>query len=137
MGKGRAVDAPYGPSAIRGTHGISHTRMATESRVDISHSHPFWARPFSDIAVVHNGHITNYYKLRRRLEMKGHRFNTQNDSEVIAVYIADRMQHGATLDEAVSSTITTLDGSFTYLVATADSIGFARDQFAMKPLVVT
>ena len=137
MGKASAVDATYNISSLYGTHGISHTRMATESRVDISHSHPFWARPFSDIAVVHNGHITNYYKLRRRLEMKGHHFNTENDSEVIAVYIADMMQQGATLDEAVSSTVTTLDGSFTYLVATADSIGFARDQFAMKPLIIT
>jgi len=69
--------------------------------------------------------------------MKGHHFNTQNDSEVIAVYIADMMQQGATLDDAVRSTITTLDGSFTYLVATADSIGLARDQFAMKPLMIT
>ncbi len=137
MGKARQVDATYGISRIRGTHGISHSRLATESRVDISHSHPFWARPFSDIAVVHNGHITNYYKLRRRLEMKGHHFNTENDSEVIAVYIADMMQQGATLDDAVRSTITALDGSFTYLVATQDSMGFARDQFALKPLMIT
>lgn len=137
MGKARMLDATYGISAVRGTHGISHTRMATESRVDTSHSHPFWARPFSDIAVVHNGHITNYHKLRRRLEIKGHHFNTGNDSEVIAVYIADMMQQGATLDEAVRSTVTALDGSFTYLVATGDSIGFARDQFALKPLMIT
>jgi methylamine---glutamate N-methyltransferase subunit A len=137
MGKARTLDATHGISSFRGTHGISHTRMATESRVDISHSHPFWARPFPDIAVVHNGHITNYHKLRRLLEMKGHHFNTGNDSEVIAVYIADMMQQGATLEEAVKSTITTLDGTFTYLVATADSIGFARDQFATKPLIVT
>ncbi len=136
MGGARSLDATHGVSAMRGTHAIAHTRMATESRVDISHSHPFWARPFSDIAVVHNGHITNYHKLRRRLEVKGHHFNTGNDSEVIAVYIADMMQQGATLDEAVRSTITALDGSFTYLVATADSIGFARDQFAMKPLMI-
>ncbi|HLI09531.1 MAG TPA: hypothetical protein VKV40_23415 [Ktedonobacteraceae bacterium] len=137
MGGAKALDATYGISSFRGTHGISHTRLATESRVDISHSHPFWARPFSDIAVVHNGHITNYHKLRRRLETKGHRFNTENDSEVIAVYIADMMQQGATLEEAVRDTITALDGTFTYLVATADSIGFARDQFATKPLIIT
>lgn len=137
MGKARALDATYGISTIQGTHGISHTRMATESRVDISHSHPFWARPFPDIAVVHNGHITNYHKLRRHLEIKGHHFNTGNDSEVIAVYIADMMQEGASLDEAVRSTVTALDGSFTYLVATRDSIGFARDQFALKPLMIT
>ena len=137
MGKASALNATYGISAIRGTHGISHTRMATESRVDTSHSHPFWARPFPDIAVVHNGHITNYHKLRRRLEIKGHHFNTGNDSEVIAVYIADMMQEGAMLDDAVRSTVTALDGSFTYLVATGDSIGFARDQFALKPLMIT
>ncbi|MFL5667586.1 MAG: hypothetical protein ACJ8BW_40515, partial [Ktedonobacteraceae bacterium] len=89
-----------------------------------------------DISVVHNGHITNYHKLRRRLEIKGHHFNTHNDSEVIAVYIADMMQHGATLDEAVQSTINALDGTFTYLVATGDSIGYARDQFGSKPLIV-
>ena len=68
--------------------------MATESRVDIAHSHPFWARPFPDISVVHNGQITNYHRLRRMLEQKGHRFATENDSEVIAVYIADRLEAG-------------------------------------------
>lgn len=137
MGSAERLNATFNVSAFRGTHGISHTRLATESRVDISHSHPFWARPFPDIAVVHNGHITNYHKLRRHFEMKGHRFNTENDSEVIAIYIADMLERGGTLDEAVRSTITALDGTFTYLVATADSIGYARDQFGTKPLVVT
>jgi methylamine---glutamate N-methyltransferase subunit A len=137
MGTARPLDATYAISSFRGSHGIAHTRMATESRVDISHAHPFWARPFPDIAVVHNGHITNYHKLRRRLAEKGHHFNTHNDSEVIAVYIADMMQRGALLDEAVQETISVLDGTFTYLVATGDSMGYARDQFGSKPLVVT
>jgi glutamate synthase domain-containing protein 1 len=136
MGVAHDMDTLYDISTFRGSHGLGHTRMATESRVDISHSHPFWARPFPDISVVHNGQLTNYYKLRRRLEIKGHRFSTGNDSELIAVYIADLMQQGATLNEAVTSTITALDGSFTYLVATADSIGYARDQFGTKPLMV-
>ncbi|HLQ29219.1 MAG TPA: hypothetical protein VK140_08285 [Ktedonobacteraceae bacterium] len=137
MGTALPMDATYDLSSFSGSHGIAHTRMATESRVDISHSHPFWARPFPDISVVHNGHITNYHKLRRRLEIKGHHFNTHNDSEVIAVLIADMMQQGASLDQAIQSTITTLDGTFTYLIATGDSIGFARDQFGSKPLIVT
>ena len=136
MGGAEGLDATHAISRMRGSHGIAHTRMATESRVDISHSHPFWARPFADIAVVHNGHITNYHKLRRRLEIKGHHFNTGNDSEVIAVYIADMLEDGYSLDDAVRSTIDVLDGTFTYLVATGDSIGYARDQFGAKPLMV-
>ena len=76
VGSANDVDRRYGVRQMSGSHGIGHTRMATESRVDIAHSHPFWARPFPDIAVVHNGTITNYHQLRRRLEMKGHRFAT-------------------------------------------------------------
>ncbi len=118
-----------------GSHGIGHTRMATESRVDIAHSHPFWARPFPDIAVVHNGQITNYHKLRRRLEQKGQRFATENDSEVIAVYIADKLESGESLDAALRASVFDLDGTFAYLVSTVDGVGLARDQFATKPLL--
>jgi glutamine phosphoribosylpyrophosphate amidotransferase len=109
--------------------------MATESRVDVLHSHPFWARPFADIAVVHNGHITNEHKLKRRLGMKGHRFFTGNDSEAIAVYIADKLEEGATLDDALKDSVRELDGTFAYLVSTQDGIGVARDPFATKPML--
>ena len=135
VGSADAVDAAYAVRGMTGTHGIGHTRMATESRVDIAHSHPFWARPFPDIAVVHNGTITNYHQLRRRLELKGHRFSTQNDSEVIAVYIADRLQRGEALEDALTASITDLDGAFAYLISTDRGVGLARDQFATKPLL--
>jgi glutamate synthase domain-containing protein 1 len=135
LGSARDVDRQYGVSAFDGTHGIGHTRMATESRVDIAHSHPFWARPFPDISVVHNGQITNYHKLRRRLEMKGHRFATENDSEVISVYIADRLERGEHLEDALRGTVTDLDGTFAYLISTESGVGLARDQFATKPLL--
>jgi glutamate synthase domain-containing protein 1 len=135
VGPASQVDGIYGVSALAGTHGIAHTRMATESRVDIAHSHPFWARPFPDIAVVHNGTITNYHQLRRRLEMKGHRFSTHNDSEVIAVYIADHLQRGSSLEEALRASVHDLDGTFAYLISTERGIGLARDQFATKPLL--
>ncbi|MDQ3946683.1 MAG: hypothetical protein M3357_16335 [Actinomycetota bacterium] len=135
VGSAEEVDAGYGVSAMEGTHGIAHTRMATESIVDIAHSHPFWARPFPDIAVVHNGTITNYHQLRRRLEMKGHRFSTRNDSEVIAVYIADKLKAGRSLEEALRASIRDLDGTFAYLISTGRGIGLARDQFATKPLL--
>lgn len=135
VGPARHVDETYGISGMRGTHGIAHTRMATESRVDIGHSHPFWARPFPDIAVVHNGTITNYHRLRRRLEMKGHSFSTHNDSEVIAVYVADQLQAGASLEDALQASVSDLDGTFAYLISTDRGIGLARDQFATKPLL--
>ena len=122
-------------SAFQGSHGIGHTRMATESRVDIAHSHPFWARPFPDISVVHNGQITNYHKLRRSWEQKGQRFATENDSEVIAIYIADKLEAGETLDTALRASIDDLDGTFAYLISTVNGIGLARDQFATKPLL--
>ena len=135
LGMACDINARYELGLFEGSHGIGHTRMATESRVDIAHSHPFWARPFPDICVVHNGQITNYHKLRRRLVQKGHRFATENDSEVIAVYIADKLEAGETLDEALRASVGDLDGTFAYLISTANGIGLARDQFATKPLL--
>lgn len=126
----------YGLRGFPARHGIGHTRMATESRVDVAHSHPFWARPFEDVAVVHNGHITNYHKLRRIFEMRGQRFHTGNDTELIAVYIADRLNRGFSLDEAVNASMRELDGSFTYLLSTAEGFAVARDPFASKPGVI-
>ena len=115
---------------------IGHARMATESRVDVNHSHPFWARPFPDVTVVHNGHVTNYYKNRRIYEMRGYAFQTENDTEFVAVYLAEQLSRGLTLDEAVERSIDDLDGSFTYLVSTADGFGVARDRFSTKPCLV-
>jgi hypothetical protein len=135
VGSANDVDRRYNVRRMLGTHGIGHTRMATESRVDIAHSHPFWARPFPDIAVVHNGTITNYHQLRRRLEMKGHRFSTGNDSEVIAVFVADKLQQGESLEDALKASVSDLDGTFAYLISTDRGIGLARDQFATKPLL--
>ncbi len=135
LGAAEDVDHIYHLAGYEGSHGIGHTRMATESRVDIAHSHPFWAPPFPDIAVVHNGTITNYHKLRRRLELKGHHFSTENDSEVIAVYIADRLENGDSMQQALEASVDDLDGTFAYVVSTKDGLGLARDQFAMKPLL--
>jgi methylamine---glutamate N-methyltransferase subunit A len=135
VGDASDVEAAVPYSGFEGSHAIGHTRMATESLVDVAHSHPFWARPFADISVVHNGHITNYPKLRRRLEGKGHRFATGNDSEAIAVYIADKLEEGATLEDALRASVQDLDGTFAYLISTPEGIGVARDRFALKPLI--
>ena len=119
-----------------GTHAIGHTRMATESDVDIRSAHPYWAYPFADVSVVHNGQLTNYWNGRRALERRGHRFMSNCDSELIAVYLADKMEEGATLEDAMKSSIEELDGVFTYLVATSDSLGMAKDVMAAKPMVL-
>ena len=119
-----------------GTHGLGHARLATESSVLPNASHPFWARPFSDVAIVHNGQITDYYTWRDRLQRQGYRFLTQNDSELIAVWVSDQMKQGLTMEQALKKSITSIDGVFTFMIATTDGIGFAKDRFAMKPLVV-
>ena len=121
---------------VVGTHAIGHARMATESGVDIKSAHPFWGYPFSDVSVVHNGQLTNYWNNRRLLENKGMRFMSECDSELIAVYIAQKMREGASLEEGMRDSLTGLDGVFTYFVATKDSLGMAKDTMAAKPLVL-
>ncbi len=137
VGSPANLDATYAVSSYIGTHGIGHTRMSTESRVDLSHSQPFWAHGRADVAVVHNGHITNYHKMRRIYEQQGHRFYTGNDSEIIGLYLADRLAQGDSFADALRASLADFDGAFSYLAATADSLGYVKDPFAFKPLVVT
>jgi glutamate synthase domain-containing protein 1 len=136
LGDAQSVAREYGLDAFVGTHAIGHVRMATESDVDISGAHPYWAYPFSDVAVVHNGQLTNYHYWRRRLERSGHRFQSECDSEIIAVYLAERMAEGATLEDAMRQSMDELDGVFTYICVTADALGMAKDELAAKPLVL-
>jgi len=136
VGSPDQLEATYRISELHGTHGIGHTRMSTESRVDLSHSQPFWAHGVPDLATVHNGHITNYHKLRRRFEQDGYRFYTENDSEVIGVYLRDRLAAGRTLEGALHSSVEDFDGSFCYLVASKDRFGFVKDRFGFKPLML-
>jgi len=136
VGSPAQLEASYGISELTGTHGIGHTRLSTESRVDLSHSQPFWAHGVPDLATAHNGHITNYHKLRRRYEQRGYRFYTENDSEVIGVYLRDRMAAGLSLADALRSSLDDFDGSFSYLAADGDCLAYVRDRFGFKPLVV-
>jgi len=136
LGDASVVAAQYGLNDFDGTHAIGHTRMATESDIDIRSAHPYWAYPFSDIAVVHNGQLTNYWTNRRDLERKGHRFASNCDSELIAVYIADKMNNGVDLETAMRDSVEFLDGVFTYLVITKDQLGMAKDCMAAKPMVI-
>tara|TARA_Y100000590_G_scaffold165291_1_gene189327 strand:+ start:1080 stop:2021 length:942 start_codon:yes stop_codon:yes gene_type:complete len=136
IGDASVVAKQYGLSNFSGTHGIGHTRMATESGVDIRSAHPFWGYPFSDVSVVHNGQLTNYWNTRRALEKLGMRFMSTCDSELIAVYIASKIRKGIDLEDAMKSSLEDLDGVFTYLVATKDKLGMAKDYMAAKPMVL-
>lgn len=136
LGDATVVSEQYKLGGFNGTHAIGHTRMATESDVDIRSAHPYWAYPFSDVSVVHNGQLTNYWTGRRKLEREGHRFMSDCDSELIAVYLAHRIDAGDDLHTAMSRSVDELDGVFTYLVATADSLGMAKDVMAAKPMVL-
>ncbi len=136
IGDAKIVADQYGLNNFKGTHGIGHTRMATESGVDIRSAHPYWAYPFSDVSVVHNGQLTNYWNNRRSLERKGMRFMSSCDSELIAVYLANKIRDGIDLEEAMRSSLTDLDGVFTYMVCTQDQLGMAKDSMAAKPMVL-
>jgi glutamine phosphoribosylpyrophosphate amidotransferase len=136
LGDARTVASAYSLEDYFGSHGIGHVRMATESDVDIANAHPYWAYPFSDVAVVHNGQLTNYHQWRRRLEANGHRFASACDSEIIAVYLADRMAAGDSLEAAMQRSLEDLDGVFTYICVSEDALGVAKDELAAKPLVL-
>ena len=136
VGSPEQLEAAFCLSRWTGTHGIGHTRLSTESKIDLSHSQPFWAHYLPDVATVHNGHITNYHILRRKYEQRGVRFYTENDSEIIGVYLRDRMANGFSFEEALAASMSDFDGSFCYLASNADTMAFVKDGFGFKPLMV-
>src|SRR2546423_13194135 len=127
------VDA-FRVSDFTGTHGLGHTRMATESRVTTEGSHPFSTG--LDLCLVHNGSLSNHNRLRERLRREGIEFQTENDPEVAAAYLAWRMREGAGLEEALEGCLDDLDGFYTFLVGTADGFAVLRDPIACKPAVL-
>jgi glutamine phosphoribosylpyrophosphate amidotransferase len=136
VGSPHLLEGKHHISAFAGSHGIGHTRLCTESTVDLSHSQPFWGRGAADLAIVHNGHITNYHQMRRKYEQRGVRFVTENDSEVLAVYLAESLNKGATLRQGLDGVLRDMDGAFCCLAVTATEMGFVKDPYAFKPLVV-
>ncbi len=122
-------------SSIIGSHGIGHVRFSTESGVDLFRAHPFQSTLNPDIAVVHNGQITNYWKMRSFLERQGVTFITDNDSELIVHYVAWLLEQGYSLEDALKRSVRDLDGPFAYIVSTPDAIGIARDRLGLRPLI--
>lgn len=134
VGLPRDVAARFHLSSMSGTHGIGHTRMATESAVTTEGAHPFSTGP--DQCLVHNGSLSNHNNLRRKLRHEGVRIESENDTEVGAAYLTWKMQQGATLGEALEASLTDLDGFFTFVVGTKDGFGVVRDPIACKPAVM-
>lgn len=118
----------------RGTHAIGHTRMATESAVTIAGSHPFSTG--DDTCLVHNGSLSNHNRLREQLVRHGERFQTENDTEVAAAYLASRLRHGDTLEASLKNGLQDLDGFYTFVVGTRDGFAVIRDPIACKPAVI-
>ena len=119
---------------LTGSHGIGHTRMATESAVTTLGAHPFSTG--ADQCLVHNGSLSNHNSLRRKLAREGVNVETKNDTEVAAAYLTWKMQEGATLGEALEAGIDDLDGFYTFVVGTKDGFGVVRDPIACKPAVM-
>jgi len=134
VGLPRDVADRFDIRKMSGTHGIGHTRMATESSVTTMGAHPFNTGP--DQCLVHNGSLSNHNSLRRKLRREGMHIETENDTEVGAAYLTWQMQNGASLGEALGNALDDLDGFFTFLVGTKDGFGVLRDPIACKPAVM-
>jgi glutamate synthase domain-containing protein 1 len=124
----------YGFASLRGSHAVGHTRMATESAITPAHAHPFTAG--EDFCLVHNGSLSNPYSIRRRLERRGIRFGTDNDTEAACRFLEWRLHEGDSLESALEQGFSVLDGFYTLLIGTADALALVRDPFACKPAVV-
>jgi methylamine---glutamate N-methyltransferase subunit A len=134
VGRPDRVTARFGLEQMAGTHGIGHTRMATESAVTTDGAHPFTTGP--DQCLVHNGSLSNHNAVRRELIRQGLRFQTENDSEVAAGFMTWKMRQGASLEETLSASLGTLDGFYTFVVGTEAGFGVLRDPIACKPAVM-
>ena len=121
-------------SKMSGSHGIGHTRMATESAVTTMGAHPFSTG--NDQCLVHNGSLSNHNSLRRKLLKEGIKCETDNDTEVAAAYLTYKMNDGYNLGDALKAGITELDGFYTFLVGTKSGFGVLRDPIACKPAVL-
>ena len=118
-----------------GWQGVIHTRLATESAVDAEGAHPYTAG--TGLSIVHNGSFANHATIRRELQDEGVEFNSENDTEVAARYIAYRMKEkGEDLHTAIEALSETFDGFYTLLVTTEDSFAVVRDEYACKPVII-
>ncbi|WP_024677372.1 class II glutamine amidotransferase [Pseudomonas syringae] len=134
MGLPREISARFGLASMKGSHIIGHTRMATESAVTMEGSHPFSTG--SNLCLVHNGSLSNHFRLRQNLRREGIHFETDNDTEVAAGYLAWRLQQGDSLKQALDKSLEDLDGFFTFAIGTRNGFAVIRDPIACKPAIL-
>ncbi|KPX40374.1 class II glutamine amidotransferase [Pseudomonas ficuserectae] len=134
MGLPREISERFGLASMKGSHIIGHTRMATESAVTMEGSHPFSTG--SDLCLVHNGSLSNHFRLRQNLRREGIHFETDNDTEVAAGYLAWRLQQGDSLKQALDKSLEDLDGFFTFAIGTRNGFAVIRDPIACKPAIL-
>ncbi|WP_426153215.1 class II glutamine amidotransferase [Pseudomonas sp. DC3000-4b1] len=134
MGLPREISQRFGLAAMKGSHIIGHTRMATESAVTMEGSHPFSTG--ADLCLVHNGSLSNHSRLRQKLRLEGITFETENDTEVAAGYLTWRLRQGDTLKQALDKSLEDLDGFFTFAIGTRNGFAVIRDPIACKPAIL-
>ncbi|KIQ31869.1 class II glutamine amidotransferase [Pseudomonas viridiflava] len=134
MGLPREISQRFGLGSMKGSHIIGHTRMATESAVTMEGSHPFSTG--ADLCLVHNGSLSNHFRLRQNLRREGIHFETDNDTEVAAGYLAWRLQQGDSLKQALDKSLEDLDGFFTFAIGTRNGFAVIRDPIACKPAIL-
>jgi glutamate synthase domain-containing protein 1 len=134
MGLPKAISERFNLKGMKGSHIIGHTRMATESAVTMEGSHPFSTG--ADLCLVHNGSLSNHFRLRQELKREGIEFQTENDTEVAAGYLAWRLQQGDSLKQALDNSLENLDGFFTFAIGTRNGFAVIRDPIACKPAIL-
>ncbi len=134
VGNPEKVVKKFNLEKLEGSHGIGHTRMATESAITTDGSHPYSTG--EDECLVHNGSLSNHNNLRRELKKKGSKFNSENDTEVAAGYISDNLKNNKTLKETLLSGLKDLDGFYTFITGTRKGFAIVRDEIACKPAVI-
>ena len=134
MGLPQEISQRFGLAGMQGSHIIGHTRMATESAVTLEGSHPFSTG--ADLCLVHNGSLSNHFRLRQELKREGIQFETDNDTEVAAGYLTWRLQQGDSLKEALDHALEDLDGFFTFAIGTRNGFAVIRDPIACKPAIL-
>ena len=134
VGLPETVIKKFGIKKMNGTHGIGHTRMATESAVTTLGAHPF--NTGSDQCLVHNGSLSNHNQLRKKLQRNGMEIQTENDTEVAASFISLQLKNGKSLKQSLELALSELDGFYTYLIGTKDGFGVLRDPISCKPAVM-